>query len=87
MSEQYSLRWNQVDLERRQLHIWKTKTGQARIIPLSDTATKTFTELRNASARPGTLFFPSIRTGDALQGSRGWFGSALEAAEIKDSSW
>src|ERR1039457_6136824 len=64
MSEQYSLRWDQVDLERRQLHLSKTKTGKARIIPLNETACKALAELRNASSPLSALIFPSIRTGD-----------------------
>lgn len=87
MSEQYSLRWDQVDLERRQLHLSKTKTGKARIIPLNETACKALAELRNASSPLSALIFPSIRTGDALKGSRGWFGSAVDAADIKNFTW
>lgn len=29
--------------------------------------------------------FPSVRTGESLQGSRGWFPSALEEAKIEGS--
>jgi integrase len=35
MSEQYWLHWNQVDLERRQLHPSKTKNGDPPVIPLN----------------------------------------------------
>ncbi len=38
MSEQYGLRWNQVDLERRQIHLRKTKNGDPRTIPLNAVA-------------------------------------------------
>jgi site-specific recombinase XerD len=31
--------------------------------------------------------FPSARSGESLQGSRGWFPSALEEAKIDDYSW
>jgi site-specific recombinase XerD len=31
--------------------------------------------------------FPSVRSGESLQGSRGWFPSALEEAKIDDYSW
>jgi site-specific recombinase XerD len=32
---------------------------------------------------PATRSFPSVRNGDTLQGSRVWFPSALEDAEIE----
>ena len=87
MSEQYTLRWSQVSLESRELHLPKTKTGNARIITLNNTAMGAFNSLKAASTVPTDLVFPSIRTGDSLQGSRGWFGSAMEAAAIKDFTW
>jgi site-specific recombinase XerD len=31
--------------------------------------------------------FPSVRTGESLQGSRGWFPSALEEAKIEGYTW
>jgi site-specific recombinase XerD len=31
--------------------------------------------------------FPSVRTGEPLQGSRGWFPSALEKAKIEGYTW
>jgi integrase len=35
MSEQYGLRWKQVDFERRQIHLLRTKNGDHRTIPLN----------------------------------------------------
>jgi integrase len=85
--EQYSLHWNQVNLDRHQLHLSKTKTGKPRTIPLNATATKAFNSLKSASTKPIGLVFPSVRTGMSLQGPRGWFGTAVEAAGIKDFTW
>ena len=31
--------------------------------------------------------FPSARSGESLQGSRGWFPNVLEEAKIEDYSW
>src|ERR1017187_2740923 len=87
MTEEYSLHWNQVDLDRHQLHLSKTKTGKPRIIPLNATATEAFNTLKSASTKPTGLVFPSVRTGMSLQGPRGWFGTAVEAAGIKDFTW
>ncbi|MGD0858350.1 MAG: site-specific integrase [Terracidiphilus sp.] len=88
MSEQYGLRWNQVDFERRQLHLIRTKNPDSRIIPLNSVALGALQELRGGQTRPGTdPVFPSVRTGDALQGSRGWFSTALEEAKIQEYTW
>jgi len=38
MGEQYGLHWNQIDFERRQLHLLKTKNGDPRVIPLNSVA-------------------------------------------------
>jgi integrase len=78
MSEQYGLRWIQVDFERRQLHLIRTKNGDSRTIPLNTVALWALQSLQGGRTRPGTNpVFPSVRTGNALQGSRGWFSTAL----------
>jgi integrase len=88
MSEQYGLSWKQVDLERRQLHLLRTKNGDPRTIPLNSIALAALRELQAGQPEPGTeLVFPSLRTGDALQGSRGWFSTALDEAKVLDYTW
>jgi len=87
MTEQYSLRWSQVNLERRQLHLPKTNPHKPRVISLNDTAMGAFNSLKARSTQPSNLVFPSARTGESLQGSRGWFGSALEKAKIEKLIW
>ena len=88
MSEQYGLRWNQVDFERRQLHLIRTKNGDSRTIPPNAIALAALQELQSGKGRPGTdPVFPSVRTGDSLQGSRGWFSTALEEAKIHEYTW
>jgi integrase len=84
LTEQYSLRWNQVDLERRQIHLPKTKNGDARVIRLNSVAVEALEALRPVRTGP---VFPSVRTGDSLQGPRGWFPAALEKARIDEFSW
>ena len=45
-------------------------------------------ELQGGKSQPGTdPVFPSVRTGDALQGSRGWFATAGEEAKIQEYTW
>jgi integrase len=88
MSEQYGLRWHQVDFERRQLHLIRTKNGDSRTIPLNAIALAALQDLRGGKCRPATdPVFPSVRTGDSLQGSRGWFSTALEESKIHEYTW
>jgi integrase len=90
MSEQYGLRWNQVDFERRQLHLIqiRTKNGDSRTIPLNAVALNALRELIVGKTRlRNDPVFPSVRTGDSLQGSRGWFSTALEEAKIQEYTW
>lgn len=88
MSEQYGLHWNQVDFERRQIHLSKTKNGNPRTIPLNSIALEALGHLRGESKKCGTApVFPSLRGSAILQGSRGWFPTALEEAKIKAYSW
>lgn len=88
MSEQYGLSWNQIDFERRHIHLPKTKNGHPRTIPLNSVAQSALKDLRGAGKPRGTdPVFPSARSGEALQGSRGWFPTALDAASIDGYSW
>ena len=88
MGEQYGLRWNQVDFMRRELHLLRTKIGDPRTIPLNAIALGALQELRGPKDPLLTVpVFPSARTGDALQGSRGWFATALEEAKVADHTW
>ncbi len=88
MSEQYSLLWNQVDFERRQLHLLKTKNGDPRIIPLNAVVLAALRGLRSGGTPPGTTpVFPSVRTGNSLQGPRGWFSTALGEAKVEEYTW
>jgi site-specific recombinase XerD len=92
MTEQYSLRWNQVSFERKQVYLPKTKNGDTRVIPLNATALSAFEQLRagvRSGVRSGDPVFPSDRVeeGGALQGSRGWFSTAVEEAKIEHYWW
>ncbi len=88
MSEQYGLRWNQVDFDRRQIHLPKTKNGNPRTIPLNAIALTALKQLHGPGRQRGTdPVFPSVHSGNALQGSRGWFPTAIEEAGIEGYTW
>ena len=75
-------------IERRQLHLIRTKNGDSRTISLNTVALGALQELLGGQTQPGTdPAFPSVRTGDALQGARGWFSTALEEAKIQEYNW
>lgn len=88
MSEQYGLHWSQVDFERRQIHLPKTKNGDPRTIPLNSVALAALKELHGKGKMMKSVpVFPSTRSSESLQGSRGWFPSVLEEAKIDGYSW
>jgi site-specific recombinase XerD len=88
LSEQYGLNWSQIDFERRQIHLPKTKNGDPRTIPLNSVALAALKELHGeGKAMRLVPVFPPARSGVSLQGSRGWFPSALEQAKSDNYSW
>ena len=77
-----------IDFERRQIHLPNTKNGDPRTIPLNSIAVAALKELHGRDKRMKAMpVFPSVRTGESLQGSRGWFPSALEEAKIEGYTW
>jgi integrase len=79
MSEQYSLKWSQIDFARRQIYLPRTKNGDPRDIPLNGTAILALERLREES--DGNLVFPNAES------PRGWFLAAVERAGLKDYTW
>jgi hypothetical protein len=70
------------------LHLIRTKNGDPRVIPLNSVALAALDQLKGTEDRPATEpVFPSVRTGDSLQGSRGWFSTALDEAKVLDYTW
>jgi integrase len=74
------LQWRLVDFLREEVRVGKSKTkgGEGRKIPLSDTALQCLREWRQQfpDAMPGHYLFPSERYG--LHGSRGTFGGVVQ---------
>ena len=79
MSEQYSLKWSQIDFARRQIYLPRTKNGDPRDIPLNGTAILALERLQEES--DGSLVFPKAES------PRGWFLAAVERAGLKDYTW
>jgi site-specific recombinase XerD len=79
MSEQYRLKWSQIDFERRQMYLPKTKNGDPRDVPLNQTALAALQQLRIATR--GGEVFPDAES------PRGWFLGAVERARLEKYSW
>lgn len=84
-SEQYSLTWECVDLERKLLMIPRTKNGETRYVPLNSAALNALQDLRTRSDGTGRVFMSP--QGARLSGPRQWFGRAVQAAGVKDFTW
>jgi integrase len=78
--EQYSLGWEDVDWERRQLTIPRSKNGAIRHLPLNATALHALAEMH---ARNGhsDLVCGGSKT------PRGWFERLVKAAGVKNFTW
>jgi site-specific recombinase XerD len=88
--EQFGLKWNQIDFERRILTLPKTKNGRARHIPLNTVAISALIALKETGpggGRTAPIFASHRNYGSALQSARGWFKSALGDARIEEYTW
>lgn len=79
-SEQYGLTWEQVDLDRKEVRLKKTKNGLARTIPMNASVMAAFTALKgDGNPAPSALVF-------ADGWERGWWDAATEAV-LADYRW
>lgn len=91
-SEQYELAWDCVNLERRLLTIPRSKHGDARYIPLNDTAMEALSALRARGDSTGRVMILAAnghgyRKGHALKTPREWFNESCRAAEVDYFTW
>src|SRR5579875_128052 len=92
MSEQYGLEWEFVDLERRQITIPKSKHGDARYIPLDNTALAALLALRKRGKGKGPVMIAARNghgylAGHPLKTPKEWFESAVSKAGIPNFTW
>jgi site-specific recombinase XerD len=89
--ELYSLEWDRVDVERRQLLLLKTKNGTARVVILTAAAVAALEELRERRS----LSSPKVcltRYGEPMVSPRAWFELVMQEAikndpAVKDVTW
>ncbi len=84
-SEQYNLRWEDVDLTRRVAIIPRSKSGKPRTLPLNAIAFRALQTLQRRCDGAG----PVCRdlAGKPLRTPRRWFEAAVEAAGISHLVW
>jgi integrase len=81
--EQFSLTWNQVDLNRRIIRLTQTKNGSARNVPLNSVAFQALKKQQVlVSHKPTDRVFPEA--GDYC---RFWFEPAINEAGINGYTW
>jgi integrase len=86
-SEQYRrISWRDVDFERHDLFIPRSKKVRSRHIELNDTALSAFRELYRRTGGRDPIF-ANQRNGERVLGPRHWFDDAIKKSGIKDFTW
>jgi integrase len=84
LSEQYSLTWGQVHLDRRTIDLTKTKNGSARTVHLNTDSIIAIESIRPKGHKTSDPVFP--REGSRFD-TRSWFVPCLEDAGIEGYVW
>ena len=88
-SEQFSLRWPQIDSDRCILTLPRTKNGNPRHVPLNAVAMEALQTLKQQheelNADSPWVFLND--DGEKLRGHRDWFEPALKDSGVHDYSW
>lgn len=79
LSEQFQLGWKNVDFKRKEVHLLKTKNGDARDIPMNSEVIAAFERMKLRTGT-NTRVFP-------VDNPRWWFEVAREKAGLADYVW
>jgi hypothetical protein len=82
LSEQYTLAWKNIDFERREINLDRTKNGSPGMIPMNDVVRKAVEEFarRSKSTSRDALVF-------LIKNPKDWFKPAMGDAKIVNYSW
>ena len=83
--ELLGLRWDQLDLDRREVRLTVTKSNQPRVVPLSDRGVAIF--VATAPIGDSPFVFTNPRTGQRYRNLRQSFQKACSRAGISDFRW
>jgi integrase len=88
LTEQFSLKWDQVDLESEvpAIKLDETKNGSSREIPINPACAAAFNELAKVPHGKGDRVFQSSR-GEPLNRPRAWFTKVVDEANLGDFRW
>jgi integrase len=91
-SEQYDLRWPDVDFQRREITARDTKNGTTRIVPMIDDVYDAMKALKKMPLprKQRSSGIPNSTPNDAVFSvgdNKKWFGTALRRAKIKNFRW
>ena len=84
LSEQYSLKWYQVQADRKRIELTDTKNTEPRTVHLNQTALDAIESIRPSKPKPADLVFTST-TKNFQQ--RAWFDPCVAAVGIEDYTW
>ena len=87
--EQFSLRWSQVDWDRRVLELPRTKNGSWRHVPLNAVAMRALAQLKKHrdEVSPDSPWVHFNGDDEKLRSYRDWFEPALKESGIAAYSW
>jgi integrase len=83
--EQFALRWQNVNLERRMITLPRTKNGRPRYLPLNDAAMSALMAAHKLSGKQPWVFLN--RYGERHTTPRVWFEKATKELNLKDVTW
>ncbi len=86
LSEQFSLTWEAIDFERREIVLEETKNGSSRRIPINSVCEAALRSLVTEGQKPTDRVFSS-RHGKAINTPRKWFEASLADAKIEGVTW
>jgi integrase len=86
LSEQYTIQWSQVHLDRRTIELTKTKNGHARTVHLNADAVAAIESVRRPGQRGSDRVFPREGTKGRFD-TRSWYVPCLKDAKITGVLW
>lgn len=91
-SEQYGLRWTDVDFDRRVITLRDTKNGSSRTVPMIEDVLFAFKQLKKLSLKrkDRASARPNVAPEDVVFGigdNKKWWDGALKQARIKNFRW
>jgi site-specific recombinase XerD len=79
LSEQFNLVWKQVDFKRKEVHLHKTKNGDARDVPMNSEVMAAFERMKVITGGQGRVF--------VQMNPRKWFEAVRVKAGMADYVW